>query len=277
MTGLSFAPDLASLTLEDIPAAVALSRSFDWPHRPEDWALMLRMGQGVKHEKDGQLLGTAMWWPIGRDITALGMVMVARTLQGRGIGGGLMDQVLSRQEGKSLRLVATDTGLSLYRQKGFRQTGLICQCQGIAQVVDDPTNAVHFAGSYVLKQLQAFDQDMTGLARAEVLRVLVAIGDVAVVTGVDGHLAGYAICRRFGLGRVIGPVVAVDLTTAELLLSALIQRYEGQFLRCDTPSDSALAPWLAKRGLLKVDEGVSMQRGDFAPLNVFALASQALG
>ncbi|MEL6683444.1 MAG: GNAT family N-acetyltransferase [Pseudomonadota bacterium] len=277
MTGLSFAPDLASLTLEDIPAAVALSRSFDWPHRSEDWALMLRMGQGVKHEKDGQLLGTAMWWSLGVGITTLGMVIVSKTSQGQGIGRQLIDRVLSTQDGTTVRLIGTEAGLSLYQKKGFQKAGLICQYQGIAQAVDAPASRVHFAGSYVLPQLQAFDRDMTGLSRDEVLRVLVTASDVAVVTGADGSVVGYALCRRFGHGRVIGPVVSVDDATAKALLSAFIDRYQGHFMRCDTPSDSALAPWLVKRGLLKVDEGVSMQRGDFAPSNVFALASQALG
>src|SRR6185437_11821428 len=103
----------------------SLSASFDWPHRTEDWNFMFALGQGWAAEHDGALAGTALSWTYGQNAGALGMICVARSHQGRGLGRSLLQQLLREMEGRTVMLHATDQGLSLYRSLGFIPTGRI--------------------------------------------------------------------------------------------------------------------------------------------------------
>jgi len=268
--------DVVPLTREDVSAAAALSATFGWPHRQEDWALMLRIGAGLKIQRDGALAGTVMWWPLGADAATLGMVMVPKHLQGQGVGTKLMQAALAANAGKALRLNATPEGMALYQGVVFRDAGVICQNQGIARCTRETGDAV-LAGRYVASQIMEFDQRVTGLKRSHILETLVTVSDVAISTDASGELSGYALCRAFGMGRVIGPVVASDTLTAKSLIAPFLDRYTGQFLRIDTPATHGLSPWLAAHGLIEVEPATAMRIGadDLPP--AFALASQALG
>jgi hypothetical protein len=81
---------------------------------------------------------------------------------------------------------------------------------------------------------------------------------------------------------VIGPVVAANADDATALLAYFMAEREGQFVRVDTAETPQLGSWLTDKGLVRVDEGVAMQRpviprSSGAPLTTFALASQAFG
>ncbi|MEL6682058.1 MAG: GNAT family N-acetyltransferase [Pseudomonadota bacterium] len=268
--------DVVPLTREDVSAAAALSATFGWPHRQEDWALMLRIGEGLKIQHEDALTGTVMWWPLGADAATLGMVMVPKHLQGQGVGTKLMQAALAANAGKTLRLNATPEGMALYRSAGFRDVGVICQNQGIAQGTGDTIDAV-LAGRYVASQIMVLDRKLTGLQRSHILETLAMVSNVAISTDTSGELSGYALCRAFGMGRVIGPVVASDTLTAKALIALFLDRYKGQFLRIDTPALHGLSPWLAAHGLIEVEPATAMRQGADDLLPAFALASQALG
>jgi len=270
-------PDLTPLTLADVPAAAALSASFGWPHRTEDWALMLRMGCGLKLATQDGLQGTIMWWTQGNQMATFGMVMVPDALQGQGIGTHLMQAAIEANAGKTLALNATPEGMTLYQRSGFRAVGITCQNQGIASGAGDAGGAVTLAGRYVGPQIIALDQAVTGLMRAPILQSLIMVSDLAVVMDPQSGLIGYALSRVFGKGRVIGPVVAPDAQTAKALITFFLHRYAGQFLRIDTPDTHGLSPWLAAQGLIEVAPATSMRVGPDQDGVVFALASQALG
>lgn len=44
---------LRPMTAADLNRAVELSREFGWPHREEDWAFSLDLGEGIVAEVDG--------------------------------------------------------------------------------------------------------------------------------------------------------------------------------------------------------------------------------
>ena len=57
------------MVMDDIPALHALSTGVQWPHRPEDWAMLIRVGHGVVAEDAiGRVVGSAMWWPMNPDL-----------------------------------------------------------------------------------------------------------------------------------------------------------------------------------------------------------------
>ena len=141
----------------------------------------------------------------------------------------------------------------------------------------DGTRAMHPGEAAAVIDL---DRVASGMDRARLLEALFAGGDF-LVCGAPGRPDGYACVRRWGRGRVIGPVVAADPLVARTLIAAALQRHPGEFLRIDVTEESGLSPWLEGLGLPCVDRVTSMARGTppgrAARTTVFALASQSLG
>ena len=61
------------------------------------------------------------------------------------------------------------------------------------------------------------DREASGPDRTPLIKALLE-ADAAVVLDRDGAPAGFAMIRRFGLGQVIGPVVAPDEAGARALI-----------------------------------------------------------
>src|SRR3954468_6789446 len=115
----------------DLPAAHALSSTFNWPHRIEDWQFALSIGQGVVAERGGKVLGTALSWQFGVDYATIGLVIVAPELQGQRIGNRMMETLLDHLSPRNVLLHATVAGRGLYERLGFAATGEIDQHQGV--------------------------------------------------------------------------------------------------------------------------------------------------
>ncbi|HEY6868725.1 MAG TPA: GNAT family N-acetyltransferase, partial [Novosphingobium sp.] len=129
---------LRAMTSDDIDAVTELSREQQWPHREEDWALFLRLGEGLVAEREGAIVGSIMSWRFGADYATLGMVIVSPALQGQGLGRRLMEAMMQRLEGRSILLNATDEGLPLYRKLGFVEIGTVYQHQAVAGAMPLP-------------------------------------------------------------------------------------------------------------------------------------------
>jgi hypothetical protein len=57
---------LGALTAADVGAASALSAAFKWPHRREDWRMMLELGTGLAgRDEAGWLKATGLRWDWG--------------------------------------------------------------------------------------------------------------------------------------------------------------------------------------------------------------------
>ncbi len=272
---LSIRPLLAA----DLPQAHALTRDLRWPHRQEDWALALAMGQGWAMAEAGRLLGTSMAWAFGPAAGCFGLLVVAPDQQGRGLGARLMDTALASLGDRAVQLHATPAGEKLYRRLGFAPSGLIRQHQGIA--VAPPPMAppgLRPATASDLPALAALDLAATGMDRARVLAAILA-GGAAVVLAPSGVARGFAMLRHFGRGEVIGPVIAPDAETAWALIAQFLAHRAGAFVRIDI-TDFALCPLLAAHGLAQVDEALCMVRGSLAAqgaVRSFALVNQAMG
>lgn len=277
---------LRRLTQADLSAAHALSAEIGWPHRLEDWQFALAAGAGVgAFERAGDLIGTTLWWPYGERIATLGLVIVAGSHQGRGIGRRMMDAALEALGRRSVVLNATQAGLRLYEATGFKPVTTVRQHQGA--VFDVPMARLQ-AGERIRPmgradhaELVRLDGLATGMARGGMLAPLIAGAD-GVVLDRDGAMAGFALIRRFGRGHVVGPVVAPDTDGAKALITHWLGSRPGLFIRIDVPARApAISPWLAELGLQRVGEVTTMVRGEapaVAPeCGLYALVSQALG
>lgn len=267
-----------------LDAALRLSREAGWPHRREDWAMLLSLSQGFVALSGDDVVGTAMMTPFGADVATINMVIVAATMRGRGLGRRLMDAALHACGERECRLTATADGLPLYEKLGFRTTHEICQHQGELSsetALSSATSGVAWAQAADVAAIAALDRQALGMDRSDLLHRLSETARVAVLRE-GNRIAGYGALRAFGRGEVIGPVVAPDESQAQAILSFLIRARSGSFLRVDTSVPAGLSPWLAACGLAQVGGGIAMRRSPESPpptgpAKPFALASQALG
>jgi GNAT superfamily N-acetyltransferase len=269
----------------DLSAAHALTSTFGWPHRLEDWAFMARHGQGVVAEQDGMPVGTGLTWLYGADFAALGLVGVQPAQQGKGLGRRLMRALLDGVGDRTVILHATEAGAPLYESLGFVGETLIRQYQGIARgdgLMRLPEGQrLRAIGRADHETVVALDTAATGLARDGLLGELLEMPG-GVMLDIDGEAAGFALQRRFGRGQLIGPAVARDAPGAQAMIGHLLGQLAGQFVRVDVPDDGGLGPWLTGFGLADAGPGLRMVRGP-KPVSgrdgffMQAMMSQALG
>ena len=267
---------------EHLEGALRLSRQANWPHRLEDWQLALDLSTGfvALEAETATVVGTVLMTPYKRDVATINMVIVDETARGHGLGRKLMEAVIALAGSRTLRLIATRDGMPLYQKLGFWPAGTIVQHQGQALPVAAPAK-VRPAEAHDIFGIIELDRSACGADRRDLLRALAKIGQLAVLDRGQG-IAGFAALRAFGRGEVIGPVVAANAEDGKALIAYFMAQREGRFVRVDTADASQLGAWLADNGLVRVDEGIAMQRpvivrSTLTPLTTFALASQAFG
>jgi len=244
----------------------ALSLSVGWPHRPHDWELLLRSGEGfVAEDGIGRVFGTAMWFTHGEDFATIGMVITSPRTQTQGNARWLMEQVLDRCKGRALGLNATHAAYNLYVSLGFDTEATVYQCQG--EVAATLPELPALAGELVplsaddLDAIAALDTQAFGTDRRRLIALIA--GDSAVY-GLrrGGALMGYSCCREFGRGKVIGPIVAAGDADAIHLAAVHLNQCRGQFARIDTrEKDGAFADFLARCRLGIFDTVTTMSKG----------------
>ncbi|MGQ2948543.1 MAG: GNAT family N-acetyltransferase [Agrobacterium sp.] len=265
---------------EHLDAAVELSRQAGWPHRREDWALVLALSKGFVALENGRVVGTAMATLLGKTCASVNMVIVDETMRGRGLGRQLMNAALEAAENRECRLTATADGLPLYEKLGFVACGEVRQHQGIPAASAKPAS-VEWAETIAPTELAALDAQAFGADRTALFAELADRARFAIVKE-QGVITGFAGLRAFGRGEVIGPVVAESTEIARDLIAFMLSERSGVFLRLDTTVDTGLGPWLAEQGLALVGGGIAMRRPKAEipadkKLKTFALTSQALG
>lgn len=275
---------LRRMTAEDLPAAHILSSEERWPHRIEDWEMLLSLGFGYVVERDSEVVGTAMAWLYGLHAATLGMVIVSAKAQGLSLERRLMEAVLADLGDRTVLLNAPDAGVPLYRELGFEPTGPVFQHRGAAFDVPMaeliPDERVRPLGAKDMPALRSLARRATGMDRDALLDALVR-GAKGVVLTRENEPVGFALFRRFGRGYVVGPTIAPDTGGAKALISHWLGSNSGTFCRLDVPLESDLCLWLEELGLPCVGRVVRMVRGTRPPVDpsvtVYSLTTQALG
>jgi ribosomal protein S18 acetylase RimI-like enzyme len=269
----------------DLDQLHQLSIGVGWPHRPEDWRLVIGLGHGiVACDAIGRVLGSAMWWPFGERFATVGMVITSPRLQAQGAGRELMEMIFAQTGTRDLRLNSTKAGYRLYRSLGFEPIGRIFQHQGKALPPSDPVAAPPglrpvFPGD--LDALVALDSSAYGADRRPALTALLPVSAGTLMER-EGEVVGFALCRPFGRGHVVGPIVAEDDAMAIALFSQHAQAHQGDFLRVDTAQEQgAFGAFLESCGLTIFDTVTPMIRGRAhgpdSAARIYGLVNQALG
>ena len=282
--------DIAGVELEKLHA---LSISVGWPHRAEDWQMLLEAGEGIAAQDEiGRVVGTAMWFPFGAGFATVGMMITSPRLQAHGAGGWIMNNVLARIGSRSLGLNATRAARRLYLSLGFAPARLVYQCQGEAlmpAIASLPNGAILRNVEHSdLARLVELDRSAYGADRSALLaRLLDVSKGVALLR--EGRIQAFALCRPFGRGHVVGPVVAETDDDAIAVTAPHIAEHAGRFLRLDTRQETGPFPeFVARSGLPVYDTVTSMWLGQpwavaggqdpgKLPVVTYALASQAFG
>ena len=134
--------EIVPLVPHHLDQATALSQAENWPHRLEDWQMLMRLSQGRAALRDGVVIGTALRTDYGPDVSLLNMIIVQQSERGKGIGYKLMSSLMDEASGRELRLVATKAGVPLYEKLGFESEGELFQCQGEVASVSLPDEQI---------------------------------------------------------------------------------------------------------------------------------------
>lgn len=273
---------LEKMTSRHLDDAWGLSRQVQWPHRREDWELVLSISQGIVACAQDRVVGTAITTAYGDDTATINSVIVDAAQRGRGLGRTLVEEAIGAAGERSCSLIATQDGLPLYEKLDFIATGEIVQHQGAAAPVEAPEQ-VRWSEAGDFTRLTALDRTAFGHDRSSLMRALDGRARFAVLRDA-AEVQAFGAIRPFGRGLVIGPVVARNDTEAKAVIDFLLASHQGSFVRIDTDLSTGLAEWLIDRGLAYVDSGVTMHRPGTARTQAapahhrtYALASQALG
>lgn len=288
----SFEMRIADINNVDLDQLHALSIAVGWPHRAEDWQFLREFGQGIAAlDEIGRLLGSAMWFPYSEHFATIGMVITSPRLQANGAGQWLMSHVLERVAGRDLGLNATRAARRLYRSLDFSQEAIVYQCNGEAIFppdVEPPSGRMLRAVAFAdLDRIAELDSSAFGAERKALLARLLAYSKgIGLIR--DGKMEAFSLCRPFGRGHVVGPVVAANDADAIAVVRPHVAEHAGSFLRLDTRErGGAFCNFLSRCGLPVYDTVTTMSLGRpwlavtkreaLREPRTYALASQALG
>lgn len=263
----AYQAELCAIAAVPVADLHALSLSHGWPHREEDWLRLLEIGAGLAaRDEIGRVLGTAMWFPAGDDHATIGMTLTSPRLQGEGLARWLTEGVLAQAGPRTARLQTAWTAQRLYLSLGFLPRRMVVQHQGIVTLA--ATRPPPAIDAEIRPLTGPLDPALLDLDRAAFgaprPAVLGAVLEQSTGVGLwrEGRLTAFALCRPFGRGHVIGPVVAHDDADAIAVTWPCLAAQAGRFVRLDTYQEQgSFVALLEATGLTRVDTLLTMTRG----------------
>jgi ribosomal protein S18 acetylase RimI-like enzyme len=283
------------MTVEDIPAGLALCRASGWNQVERDWRRFLETqpGGAIVAERDSRVIGTVATMRYGRRFAWVAMVLVDPAERSRGVGRALLTRGLSLLDDvETVRLDATPAGEPLYRTLGFVEEARFSRLQlapGAARmaIAPDPVSGtlvtVRPLSPADWDDIVAFDTRVFGAERRAMLEWLWAGAPEYAWVARDGErLAGYVFGRSGHLFEHLGPVIADDAGTAARLLTACRPSRADRAFVVDAPLDQVeWRKFLAATGFVEQRPFYRMSRGLPAPAglpaNLFATIGPEFG
>lgn len=278
----SYEIELSDIQADDIPSLYELSLSVRWPHRAQDWSDLIHMGEGlVARDLLGRLICSMMWFPMDERFASVGMGISTPRLQELGAGRWMAEHIKEKIDSKDVFLIATKDSLRLCLSFGFEIVGSVFQFNGVAKSLpekSDNTSPMQVSDFPTIKEL---DEASMGFKRDRIIEHLISVSEGTVIRK-NGKVKGFALCRPFGRGHVVGPIVAECDEDAIALIQPFLEKYENQFLRVDIyQDDGVFRNYLLEVGLNHHETATKMVRGNqptpLGKATTFGLASQALG
>ncbi|WP_454630183.1 GNAT family N-acetyltransferase [Bradyrhizobium cenepequi] len=233
-------------------------------------------------ELDGAPIATVSCVNYDESFAFLGCYIVRKDLRGRGYGLRIWNAAIAHAGRRVIGLDGVVAQQENYRKSGFELAYANVRYGGPAAVPDAPQANVIALADVPFATVEAYDATVFPARRAAFLRAWIgSSGHVGCALMRDGGLAGWGVIRPCRRGRKIGPLVADDRASAEVVLSALLARVGGGEIFLDVPSINCDAAALAQDlGLAPMFETARMYTGAVPPLRlerVFGVTTFELG
>ena len=263
---------IRELIPDDVPACADLAASRGWPREERKWRFLLGVARGYGAlDAGGRLVGSVLLTRCTPRVAAIGSLLVAEPLQGRGLGRALMGRALGAAGDLQVTLASTRQGRPLYDRLGFREVGRLDMYRGSFGTPARSGQPAHVpvsrpVTSADLPRIAAFDAQVHGGDRTRLLAAALGFVRAArVLEDGDRVLAVGAVWDNQGFARV-GPLIAVDDAAALALLRDLAAEHPGPG-RVDLRGDlrngrSEIPGWLAGQGFERFAHTTVMVRGD---------------
>jgi GNAT superfamily N-acetyltransferase len=274
------------LSPADLAACVELAADRGWPPERTKWRLLFSVSEayGVD-DPAGGLAAMAVLTRYGRQLAAVGTMVVASRFGHRGLGRRLMAYLLG-QAGQAVVYLGANSrsyGRPLYQSLGFHSIDTVTRHAG--RFTPRPHGAlpglIRPASMFDREPMAALDRAVFGADRGQVLTELFGLAErVLVADDGRGALAGFAAAWRNEDDLVIGPLVAADPAVARTLITAVAAEESGSVRVDIRGAHFELADWAAARGLLPSGSATLMVRGGNLPGErgkLFAPVSGATG
>jgi GNAT superfamily N-acetyltransferase len=233
-------------------------------------------------ELEGAPAATVSCVNYGASFAFLGFYIVREDLRGRGYGLRIWNAAIAHAGPRVIGLDGVVAQQQNYRISGFELAYANVRYGGTIAPPDAPQAGVIALTEVPLATVGAYDATVFPAPRTAFLRAWIGSpGHVGRALVRDGGLAGWGVIRPCRKGRKIGPLVADDRATAEVVLSALLASGGGGEIFLDVPSINRDAVALAQDlGLAPVFETARMYTGAIPPLRlerVFGVTTFELG
>jgi GNAT superfamily N-acetyltransferase len=233
-------------------------------------------------ELDGAPAATVSCVNYSASFVFLGFYIVREDLRGRGYGRRIWDAAIAHAGPRVIGLDGVVAQQQNYKKSGFELAYANVRYGGIVAASDAPRASVVALADVALTAVEAYDATVFPAPRPAFLRAWIgAPGHVGCALVRDGGLAGWGVIRPCRKGCKVGPLVADDRATAEVVLSALLASVGSGEIFLDVPSINRDAVALAQgRGLVPVFETARMHTGAIPPLRlerVFGVTTFELG
>jgi GNAT superfamily N-acetyltransferase len=229
------------MTSADIPAGMRLKQAAGWNQTAADWQRFLNASpEGCfVATVDGRVCGTAatITYPGIRDDTLawIGMVLVDPEYRGRGIGTQLLEHAIEYLDSRNvttIKLDATPAGQPIYRAAGFNEEFAIERWQlRKRQSHKSPQTSEHRRD---LHPLLEWDREIFAADRSALLTSIHAAAPEFTFTVTNaGELAGYCLGRHGTRADHLGPWIAEDEDTAQVLLEGFLDQSAASIVFVD--------------------------------------------
>jgi len=233
-------------------------------------------------ELDGRPAAVISCVKYGAQFAFLGFYIVRPDLRGRGYGLKIWNAAIAHAGRRVIGLDGVVAQQANYRKSGFELAYANVRYGGVVTAPPVPSSNIIALTDVPAALIEADDATVFPAPRPAFLRAWInAPTHVGRALMRDGKLAGWGVIRPCRTGHKIGPLVADDRASAEVVLSALLASAGRSDIFLDVPAVNRDAAALAQGlGLSPVFETARMYTGAIPPLQmhrVFGVTTFELG
>jgi GNAT superfamily N-acetyltransferase len=225
-------PEIARLTLAELPDAEALVTEADWNQVAADWRMFVDFGTAYAVREQGRVVATAAWLPYQR-CAWIGMVLVTAAQRRRGLATRLLHRCIA--DVTAARLVpvldATPAGARVYAPLGFMEAWGFARFASERRVARLPrvsAAVVEPITDSVWPALCAYDATVFGMDRSRVLaRLRGRLPPADLVAWRGDRIVGMLLGRDGRTAAQLGPLIAEDDDVAKSLLARALSGIDG--------------------------------------------------